>query len=70
MVQEAIGEEPETKKEEAPEPTAEERHEAAVTLGRAGGKKGGPARAKKLTAEQRREIAKKAAEARWHREVP
>ncbi|HEY7428371.1 MAG TPA: hypothetical protein VH682_29330 [Gemmataceae bacterium] len=38
---------------------------AAVALGRLGGKKGGEARAKKLTAERRREIAKKAAEARW-----
>lgn len=38
---------------------------AAVSLGRMGGKKGGPARATKLTPEQRREIAKKAAEARW-----
>jgi hypothetical protein len=37
----------------------------AVALGRLGGKKGGPARAQKLTPEQRREIAKKAAEARW-----
>jgi len=38
---------------------------AAVVLGRLGGKKGGKARAKKLTPEQRSEIAKKAAEARW-----
>jgi len=38
---------------------------AAVALGRLGGKKGGKARAEKLTAEQRREIAKKAAMARW-----
>lgn len=38
---------------------------AAVVLGRLGGKKGGKARAKKLTAEQRSEIAKRAAEARW-----
>jgi hypothetical protein len=30
-----------------------------------GGLKGGTARAKKLTAEERSEIAKKAAEARW-----
>ena len=30
-----------------------------------GGKKGGPARAKSLTAEQRRKIAVKAAQARW-----
>ena len=39
----------------------------AVALGRLGGKKGGPARAKKLTPEQRREIARKAARARWAR---
>lgn len=38
---------------------------AAVFLGRLGGKKGGPARAKKLSAEQRSEIASKAAQARW-----
>lgn len=34
-------------------------------LGRKGGLKGGKARAKKLTPEQRSEIAKKAAQARW-----
>ena len=62
-----IGEEPELEPEsvEAPEPTPEERHAAAVALGRLGGKKGGPARAKKLTAEQRSESARKAAQARW-----
>lgn len=38
---------------------------AAVILGRLGGKKGGLARAKKLTAKQRSEIARKAAQARW-----
>lgn len=38
---------------------------AAVTLGRKGGLKGGKARAAKLTAEQRSEIAKKAAQKRW-----
>ena len=37
----------------------------AVALGRLGGKKGGEARAKKLTPERRKEIAKKAAQARW-----
>ena len=31
----------------------------------AGGKKGGPARAKSLSADQRRKIAVKAAQARW-----
>jgi hypothetical protein len=34
-------------------------------VGRKGGLKGGNARAKKLTAEQRSEIARKAAEVRW-----
>lgn len=37
----------------------------AVALGRLGGKKGGKARAEKLTQEQRKEIAQKAARARW-----
>jgi hypothetical protein len=39
----------------------------AVELGRRGGLKGGKARAEKLSAKQRREIAKKAARARWSR---
>jgi hypothetical protein len=38
---------------------------SAVALGRLGGVKGGAARAKKLTAEERSEIARKAAKARW-----
>jgi hypothetical protein len=38
---------------------------AAVALGRLGGPKGGKARAASLTPEQRSEIAKKAAAARW-----
>jgi len=38
---------------------------AAVALGRLGGLKGGKARAEKLTKEQRSEIARKAAQARW-----
>jgi len=41
---------------------------AAVALGRLGGLKGGRARANKLTAEQRGEIAKKAAKTRWAKE--
>jgi hypothetical protein len=44
---------------------AEEKNPAAVELGRLGGRKGGKARAAKLSPERRREIAKKAAEARW-----
>jgi len=49
-----------------PEPDPYEgKDPAAVELGRKGGKKGGKARAEKLTAEQRAEIARKAAQARW-----
>lgn len=53
---------------QAEKPSTEPRpvkNQAAVELGRRGGLKGGKARAEKLTPEQRREIAKKAAEARW-----
>lgn len=39
----------------------------AVALGRLGGVKGGPARAKALTAQRRREIARRAIQARWRR---
>jgi len=38
---------------------------AAVALGKLGGAKGGPARAKALSKKRRAEIAKKAAHARW-----
>ena len=50
------------------EPRPEEddgKNPAAVALGRLGGAKGGKARAESLTPEQRSEIAKKAAAARW-----
>lgn len=46
-----------------------EKNPAAVALGRLGGKKGGPARAKALTATKRKAIAKKAAAARWSKAV-
>jgi hypothetical protein len=42
-----------------------EKNAAAVMLGRMGGLKGGKARAEKLSAKRRTEIAKKAAKARW-----
>lgn len=45
-----------------PEP---QKHPAKSEGGKRGGLKGGPARAAILTAEQRTEIAKKAAQARW-----
>jgi hypothetical protein len=42
-----------------------EKNAAAVALGRLGGLKGGKNRADSLSPEQRREIAQKAAKARW-----
>lgn len=48
----------------APEPDAG-KDPAAVALGRKGGLKGGAARAKTMTAEERSAAAKKAAAARW-----
>jgi len=42
-----------------------QKNPAAVELGRPGGKVGGPARARQLSAKKRQEIARKAAEARW-----
>jgi len=47
----------------------EGKNPAAVSLGRLGGLKGGKARAASLSAEQRSEIAKKAAGARWQRKL-
>ena len=46
---------------------APEKDAAAAELGRRGGLKGGAARAAKLTAEKRAEIARKAALTRWRR---
>ncbi len=51
--------------DEPPDTDAPAKYPAAVALGRLGGEKGGPARAKKLTKEQRSEIARRAAQARW-----
>jgi hypothetical protein len=44
---------------------AKKKDPAAVALGRKGGKKGGPARAAKLTPKQRSDSARKAVQARW-----
>lgn len=43
----------------------EDKNPHAVALGRIGGKKGGKARAKKLSGAERKRIARKAAKARW-----
>jgi hypothetical protein len=53
--------------EQEPQDQKPEKDPAAVELGRRGGLKGGKARAKKLTPEQRSEIARKAAMSRWKR---
>jgi hypothetical protein len=51
-----------------PEETTKRKNPAAVALGRLGGKKGGPARAASLSSDQRKAIARKAAQTRWQRE--
>ncbi len=48
-----------------PEPEIDEKKKAAIESGRLGGLKGGKARAVKLTPEERSEIARVAAHARW-----
>jgi hypothetical protein len=58
IVDEATGERP-------PEPEKPAKNPAAVELGRMGGLKGGKARAAKLSPEERQEIARRAAQARW-----
>jgi hypothetical protein len=60
LVEEATGEIP-----RHPEPGEPEKDPAAVELGRRGGLKGGKARAEKMTPEQRREAASRAARSRW-----
>ncbi len=50
---------------EEPNKEIPQKNPAAVALGRLGGLKGGKARAKKLSAKKRKEIAQKAAQARW-----
>lgn len=54
---------------DAPNDPDEGKDPNAVALGRKGGLKGGKARAGKLTAEQRSEIARTAARARWRKET-
>ena len=63
IVEQAIGEQ----MDGSPLPVSppDTRNPHAVALGSMGGKKGGNARAKKLSPRQRKTIAKKAAKARW-----
>jgi hypothetical protein len=53
-----------------PEPPERPKNPAAVELGRLGGIKGGRARAEKLSPAKRKQIAKKAAAARWQKHRP
>lgn len=62
VVGQAVGDGPKPEPDDGKDP-------AAVALGRRGGLKGGKARAEKLTAEQRSEIARNAAKARWSRDA-
>jgi len=59
IVDELTGQKPEPEAERSPE------SQAAAIRGRDGGLKGGKARATSLSAKKRKEIAKKAANARW-----
>ena len=52
---------------EITDPPAKTKNPAAVELGRMGGLKGGQMRAERLSAEERRLIAVRAAQARWSR---
>ncbi len=54
-----------TSEEKPTTPPDEGKNPAAVALGRLGGLKGGKARAEKLSKKRRKEIARKAARARW-----
>jgi hypothetical protein len=64
IVQQAIGEAPpDLKKDGTP------KNPAAVALGKLGGKKGGKARAAKLSKKERSAAARRAAAARWAKET-
>lgn len=63
IVEQAIGEQMDGSP--LPVPPPDDRNPHAVALGSMGGKKGGKARAKSLSAAKRRAIAKKAAKSRW-----
>lgn len=56
------------KSEGAAKPRKKKKNPAAVSLGRLGGLKGGAARARALSDVERRDIARRAAQARWQKE--
>jgi hypothetical protein len=52
------------------QPIEREKNPHAVALGRLGGQRGGKARAERLTATKRSEIARVAARSRWNKRSP
>ena len=64
---EEVTKEPESTPEAPAETYEPGKNPHAAALGKLGGKKGGPARAAKLSPEQRKEIAMKDAQARWEK---
>lgn len=58
-----------TGEDDLPETQEPQKNPAAVALGRLGGLKGGKARAEKLSPEERKEIARKAAKTRWEKQT-
>lgn len=69
IVQEATGEKPKVEEDDTAAiieaAIRDGKDPAAVLLGRKGGRKGGKARAESLTAEERTDLARRAARARW-----
>jgi hypothetical protein len=66
VIEQAIGEELKAQRKVV-QFLPHKKNPAAVALGKLGGTKGGNARAAKLSPEERKEIAQKAAKARWAR---
>jgi hypothetical protein len=67
VVRELTGDDSEEQAPASTPPAKKRKNPAAVALGRKGGRKGGPARARKMTPEERSASARKAAEARWRK---
>jgi hypothetical protein len=65
VVEDLIGEKMDGSPLVRPDGSPDTRNQAAVALSMLGASKGGIARAQSLSARKRKQIAKKAAEARW-----
>ncbi|MDO8630919.1 MAG: hypothetical protein Q7R41_10540 [Phycisphaerales bacterium] len=67
VVERAIGEKLAGEPKPVEPPVPDTRNPAAVALSKLGASKGGKARAAKLSAKRRKEIAEKAAKSRWRK---